>query len=65
MKTRVYKTGALNGSNYVYIHLRSNAILNIKKIDKYCFLWSILAELQPCEKRHPSRVKIIDNFSRN
>ena len=37
---RIYfcKTGELNGSNYVKIPLRSNAILNIENNDKYCFL---------------------------
>ena len=34
-----YKTVEINGSNYVKIPLRSNAILNIEKDDKYCFLW--------------------------
>ena len=51
-----YKTGELNESNYVKIPLRSNAILNIENIDKYCFLWSILASLHPCNNNHPNRV---------
>ena len=33
-----YKTGKLNGLIYVKISLRSNALLNIEKSDKYCFL---------------------------
>ena len=53
----LYKTGELNGSSYVKIPLRSNAILNIENNDKCCFLWSILAYLHPCENDHPSRVK--------
>ena len=32
-----YKTDELNGSNYVKTPLRSNAILKIKNIRKYCF----------------------------
>ena len=32
-----YKSGELNGSNYVQIPLRTNAILNIENNDKYCF----------------------------
>ena len=36
--------------------MRSNAILNIENIDKYCFLWSILAYLHPCNNNHPNRV---------
>ena len=38
MKIRVYQTAEINGSNYVKIPLRSNAILKIKNNDKYCFL---------------------------
>ena len=51
-----YKTVELNGSNYVKNPLRSNAILNIESNDKYCFIWSILASLHPCNKNHPNRV---------
>ena len=51
-----YKTGELNGSNYVKIPLRSNAILNIENNDKYCFIWSIIARLHPCNNNHPNRV---------
>ena len=46
----------MNGSNFVKIPLRSNAILNIENIDKHCFLWSILAYLHPCNNNHPNRV---------
>ena len=51
-----YKTTEMNGSNYVKIPLRSNAILNVENNDKYCFLWSILAYLHPCNNNHPNRV---------
>ena len=51
-----YKTDETNGSNYVEIPLRSNAILNIENNDKYCFIWSILASLHPCNNNHPNRV---------
>ena len=51
-----YKTNEMNGSNYIKIPLRSNAILNVENIDKYCFLWSILAYLHPCNNNHPNRV---------
>ena len=57
MKITIYKTGEINGSNYVKNHLRSNAILNIENNDKFCFLWSILAYLHPCENTHPLRVR--------
>ena len=50
------KTNDLNGSIYIKIPLRSNAILNIENNDKYCFLWSILASLYPCNNNLPNRV---------
>ena len=56
MKISFYKTGELNGTSYVKILLRSNALLNIKNIDKYCFIWSVLASLHPCENDHSNRV---------
>ena len=56
MTVYFYKTNELNGSNYVKIPLRSNAILNIENDDKYCFLWSKLAYLHPCSDNHPNRV---------
>ena len=46
----------MNGSNYVNRLLRSNAILNFENNDKYCFIWSILANLHPCNNNHPNRV---------
>ena len=36
--------------------MKSNTILNIENNDKYCFLWSILAYLHPCNNNHPNRV---------
>ena len=50
-----YKTNEMNGSNYIKIPLRSNAILNNEN-NKYCFLWSILANLYSCNNNHPNRV---------
>ena len=51
-----YKTTEMNVSNYIKIPLRSNAILNFENNDKYCFLWSILVSLYPCNNNHPNRV---------
>ena len=56
MKISFYKTVELNGTAYVKIPLRSNAISNVQNNDKFCFIWSILASLHPCENTHPSRV---------
>ena len=56
MKILFFKTGKLNGTSYVKIPLRSSAILNVQNNDKYCFIWSILASLPPCENDHPNRV---------
>ena len=50
------KTGELNGPNCVKTPLRSNAVLNNENNDKYCFIWSIIASLLPCNKNHPNRV---------
>ena len=50
------KTGELNGSSYVKISLRTNTVLNIENIDKYCFIWSILASLHPCNTNHLNRI---------
>ena len=60
MKISFYKTTEMNGTSYVEIPLRSNAILKFQKNDKYCFIWSILASLHTCENTHPSRV---NNYS--
>ena len=57
LKSDFLKTGESNGLNYPKLPLRSSAILNRENIDKYCFLWSISAYLQPCENSHPSRVR--------
>ena len=63
MKIGIYKTGELKGSSYVKIPLKSSASINIKNIDIYCFVWSILAKLHPCENDHPNRVsKFIQYF---
>ena len=56
MKISFYKTDGVNGLSCVKIPLRSTAILNNEKIDKYCFIWSILAHLHPCENNYPNRV---------
>ena len=56
MKISFYKTTELDGTSYVKIPLRSNAILNIQNNDEYCFIWSILASLHPCGNDHPNRV---------
>ena len=54
-----YQTGIMNGSNYIKIPLRSNAILNVENNDKYCFLLSIIAGLHPCNINHPN---IVSNY---
>ena len=61
MKISFYKTEELNGTSYVKVLLRSNVILNIQNNDKFCFVWSILASLHPCEKNHSNRVS---NYNR-
>ena len=61
MAISFYKTGELNGSIYVKIPLRSNAILNIENNVDYCFIWSILASLHPGNNNHPN---IVSNFKK-
>ena len=56
MTVYVYKTGELKDSNYIKFPLRSNAILNFEYKDKYCFFWSLLAYLHPCNIIQPNRV---------
>ena len=53
-----YKTGELDGRSYVKNPLRSSAIFNIENDNKYCFIWSILASLHPCNDNPPNRVSI-------
>ena len=50
-----YKTQELNGTSYVKLPIRSNAILNIQNDDKFCFIWSILAYIYPSYS-NPQRV---------
>ena len=57
-----YKTGELNGSNYVKNTLRSNAILNIENKEKYCFIWSVLAWLHPCNNILPNRISNFNQY---
>ena len=46
----------MDESSYGEISLRSAAILDIEIEDEFCFLWSILASLHPCNNNHPNRV---------
>ena len=46
----------MKGRSYVEIPLRSSATLNIENYNKYCFLWSILAYLHPCNNNHRNTV---------
>ena len=57
-----YKTDEMNGSSYAKFPLRSSAILIVENNDIYCFLWSILAYLHPCNNNHPNRVS---NYKQN
>ena len=55
MTVYFFKIGEMSGSNYIKIPVRSNAILIIGNNDKYCFSWSNLAYLHPCNNNHPNR----------
>ena len=62
-----YKTTEMNGSGYVKNPLTKPAILNIENKDEHCFIWSILASLQPktdSKKEYSTRVSIYrQNFN--
>ena len=60
MKVSFYKTTEMNVTSYVKIPLRTNALLNVQNNDKYCFIWSILASLHPCQNNYPDR---LNNYS--
>ena len=57
----------MNGSSDVKIPLRPSALLNIKNDDKYCFIWSLLAHLQPWKYSNPNSVsnykQYLDEFN--
>ena len=56
MDSRFYKTGELNGSNYVKTPLRTNQMSIIKNDVEYCFNWSTLSSLHPCNNDSLNRV---------
>ena len=51
-----YNTSVLDGSIYVKIPLRSNAILDNENNENYCFIWSFFASVHPCRNIHHNRV---------
>ena len=63
MTISFYNTGNMDGSSYVKVPLKSSAILKIKNNDKYCFLWSILAYLHPCENNSNIVSSYRDHFN--
>ena len=58
-----YQIGIMTGSVYLKKPLRSSAIINNENNDKYCFLWSIFAHFQPCNKNHPNGVSNYKQYS--
>ena len=53
---------AISRRSHVKNSVRSNATLNIENNDKYCFLWSILAYLHPCNSNHSNRASNYRQF---
>ena len=45
----------MDGRSYVKIPLIISAVLNVENVEKYCFLWSILACLHPCNNNQSKR----------
>ena len=62
MKISFIETGQLSGSSVVRISLRSSAILNVQNNENYCFFWSTLASLHPCENDHHNRVSNYNQY---
>ena len=65
MNFRIYKTGEINESSFVKFPWRSNALINNKNDDDYCFIWSLLAYLHPCEMIILIEFQIINNVLMN
>ena len=69
MSISFHKSIEFNDSSYVRIPVRSSAIVIIKKDDKYCFIWSILASLYLCNNTQPNRnsnyIKYINKLNNN
>ena len=61
-ETGFYKTGELNSSSFVKFPSRSNALIKTKNNDQFCFIWSMLASIHPCDNDHPNRVS---NYKQN
>ena len=55
LKIYFHKTNIMNGMTYVKFPIRNNSVLNTQNTDTYCFLWSILANINPVDK-DPQRV---------
>ena len=62
MKITFQKAGESNGSNFVNVPVRSSLIMDIKIDNNFCFLWSKISNLHPCEKIHPNR---LTNYKQN
>ena len=56
MSISFHKSIEFNDSSYVRIPVRSSPIVIIRNDEKYCFIWSILASVYPCNITHPNRV---------
>ena len=65
MKIKFQKNCQLNGSSFVKILLRSSPLVNKKTDDKYCFIWTVLAQLHRCENDHLNRVSNYRHYFKN
>ena len=55
------KRSGLGGASYVKSSLRSSAKLNIQNEDESCFIWSLLAHLQPIAGSKNGHAKRVSN----
>ena len=60
-----YKSGKIIGSSYDKNPSKNSAFINIKNDDKYCFVWSMLDNVHPCDNNTPNRVSIYRQYCRD
>ena len=50
----IYLISHIRGKSYVKLPFSHHSLLNIKNIDNFCFIWSILAHLHPIDSKNKS-----------
>lgn len=70
LKVNINRYDPINVGISTYVEIpkfiqNTKAVLNIRNSDEYCFLWSIVAALNPCnnKKLNPNRISSYPHFS--